>query len=336
VGRREDRERALELLYEAGAKGVHPAEVVESLPVAPEPYAQLLAAGVGDHAELLDHLIGGRARGWAVERLATVDHELLRLGSFELAFEPDQPEGIVINEAVELAKRFSTDDSPRFVNGVLAAIRDDVRDDGPWSQVARPAALLVDMDGVIRHWRNTEAVDEALDLAEGTFAAVAMAEDSIRRANDGTLTHQEWRAEVADRLAAEHGCDAAAVQAAWRDDAFTIDQEVVALLRAVKAGGTPVVCVSNATTNLGPDLEAAGIAGCFDHVVNSSAVGVMKPDAGIYRVAVEHVGVPAGSCLFVDDRRANVLGALDAGVPACRFTSMPRLEATLRRVRLLP
>lgn len=336
MGRREDRERALELLYEAGAKGAHPAEVVAALPVAPEPYARLLAEGVGDHVELLDHLVGARARGWAVDRLATVDHELLRLGTFELAFEPDQPEGVVINEAVELAKRFSTDDSPRFVNGVLAAIRDDVRDDGPWSTLAHPRALLVDMDGVIRHWQNVPGVDDALGLLPGTFAAIALADDSVRRANDGTLTHDEWRAEVADRLAAEHGCDPEAVQAAWSDDAYTIDSEVVALVRAVRATGVPVACVSNATTNLGPDLEAAGIADCFDHVVGSSEVGVMKPDPEIYRVAAERLDVTAAACLFVDDRPANVLGALAAGIPACRFTTAGRLTAVLRRVHLLP
>ena len=336
MGRREDRERALELLYEAGAKGIHPADVIDALPLAPEPYAQLLAVGVGDHLDLLDHLIGARARGWSVERLATVDHQLLRLGSFELAFEPDQPEGIVINEAVELAKRFSTDDSPRFVNGVLAAICGDVRGDGAWSQVSRPAALLVDMDGVIRHWDNTRDVDEALGLEPGTFVALAMADDSVRRANDGTLTHQEWRAEVAQRLADGHGCDPDAVQAAWRDDDFEVDEAVVALLRAVREQGIPVACVSNATSNLGPDLASRGIADCFDHVVNSSEVRVMKPDAEIYLLAAEQVGVPAASCLFVDDRAANVRGALAVGMAGCRFTSSARLEAVLRRVHLLP
>jgi transcription antitermination factor NusB len=336
VGRREDRERALELLYEAGAKGIHPAEVIDALPLAPEPYAQLLAVGVGDHLDLLDHLIGARARGWSVERLATVDHELLRLGAFELAFEPDQPEGIVINEAVELAKRFSTDDSPRFVNGVLAAICGDVRGDGTWSQVSRPAALLVDMDGVVRHWDNTCDVDEALGLDPGTFVAIAMGEDSVRRANDGTLSHQEWRAEVAQRLAEGHGCDPDAVQAAWRDDDFEVDEDVVALLRAVRERGTPVACVSNATSNLGPDLASRDIVDCFDCVVNSSEVRIMKPDAAIYLLAAERVGVPAGGCLFVDDRAANVRGALAVGMAACRFTSAPRLEATLRRVHLLP
>ena len=163
-----------------------------------------------------------------------------------------------------------------------------------------------------------------------------MADDSVRRANDGTLTHQEWRAEVAQRLADGHGCDPDAVQTAWRDDDFEVDEAVVALLRAVRERGIPVACVSNATSNLGPDLASRGIADCFDQVVNSSEVRVMKPDAGIYLLAAEQVGVPAAACLFVDDRAANVRGALAVGMAGCRFTSTARLEATLRRVHLLP
>lgn len=338
MSRREDRERALELLYEAGAKGAHPAEVIAALPLAPEPYAQLLANGVADHVELLDHLIGARARGWTVERMAEVDRTLLRLGAFELAFEPDQPEGIVLNEAVELAKRFSTDDSPRFVNGVLAALVADVRDDGPWCHVSEPEALLVDMDGVVRHWHADAAGirDDVLGLPPGTFAEVALGDASVRRGNDGTLTHDQWRHEVADRLAEGFGCDRQAVLEAWSDDSFDIDADVVALLRDVKAQGTPLLLVSNATTRLEHDLAEAGIAELFDAVVNSSEVGVMKPEAAIYELAVERAGIDAARCLFVDDRKVNVEGALAVGMPAIRFTTRDRFEATLRRVCLLP
>ena len=81
----------------------------------------------------------------------------------------------------------------------------------------------MDMDGVIRHWENLPGVDDALGLEPGTFAAIAVGEDSVRRANDGTLTHHEWRDEVAARLAEGHGCDPAAVLTAWRDDAFEVD-----------------------------------------------------------------------------------------------------------------
>ncbi len=124
---RQARERALELLYEAETKGVHPAEVIAVQPIAPVGYGAMLAEGVGDHRELLDHVVGGRAKGWTVARMPSIDRALLRLATYELTFLPDQPLGIVIDEAVELAKRFSTDNSGRFVNGVLSALVEDLR-----------------------------------------------------------------------------------------------------------------------------------------------------------------------------------------------------------------
>lgn len=335
---REGRERAVELLYEAEAKQLHPADVIATLPLAPVPYAASLAEGVGDHIELLDHLIGARARGWTVERMASVDRALLRLGTYELAFEPDQPEGIVLSEAVELAKRFSTDESPKFVNGVLAAVDEDVRGGGAWRNVSCPLALLVDMDGVIRHWDGGAVMvgDEELGLEAGTFASVALRPDRVQRANDGTLTDDEWRAEVAAALADEHGCDPEHVLAVWGNDGFRIDDDVVALVQAVRDAGGLTACVSNATTRLEVDLAERGIDGAFGVVVNSSRVRSLKPDQAIYATAAEAVGAAPGDCLFVDDRAENVAGALATGMPAVRFRSAGRLEATLRRVGLLP
>lgn len=335
---REGRERAVELLYEAETKGLHPAEVIAALPIAPLPYAATLAEGVGDHVELLDHLIGARAKGWTVDRMASLDRALLRLGTYELAFEPEQPEGIVLSEAVALAKRFSTDDSPKFVNGVLGAVNDDVRGGGAWRNVSCPLALLIDMDGVIRHWTGgtSQFADAELGLPAGTIGAVALDPDRVRRANDGTITDEEWRAEVAAVLVDEHGCDPAAVASAWARDGFTIDHEVVALVQAVRAAGALTACVSNASSRLEADLAEHGVDDAFGVVVNSSALRIMKPAPGIYEAAVEAVAAPAGDCLFVDDREENVQGALAVGMPAVRFRSAARLEATLRRVGLLP
>ena len=121
--RREARERALELLYESEAKDVHPSEVIDALPIEPHDYAVELADGVGDHRDLLDHVVGERARGWTVKRMPAVDRALLRLATYELTF-TDLPTGVVIDEAVELARSLSTDDSPPYVNGVLGAILD--------------------------------------------------------------------------------------------------------------------------------------------------------------------------------------------------------------------
>jgi N utilization substance protein B len=127
--RREARERALALLYEAEAKGIAPDDLLAGLPVAPDPFAVELVTGVGDTVEELDKHIGAVAKGWTVARMPAIDRALLRVGCYELLHSPDTPTAVVINEAVELAGRFSTDDSGRFVNGVLSKLAKDLRGD---------------------------------------------------------------------------------------------------------------------------------------------------------------------------------------------------------------
>ena len=125
--RRAARERALELLYEAEAKGTTISGLLPMLPVDPDPFAVDLVCGVEEHCARLDDLIGRFAVGWKVDRMPVIDLALLRLGVFELAERPDTPTAVVISEAVALAKRFSTEESGRFVNGVLARIAEEVR-----------------------------------------------------------------------------------------------------------------------------------------------------------------------------------------------------------------
>jgi len=125
--RREARERALALLYEAEVKGVEPAEIVTALPVPPDPFAADLVRGVGDTVADLDERIGAVSRGWTVARMPALDRALLRVGCYELLHEPETPTAVIINEAVELASRFSTDDSGRFVNGVLSRLAHELR-----------------------------------------------------------------------------------------------------------------------------------------------------------------------------------------------------------------
>jgi N utilization substance protein B len=127
--RREARERALSLLYEADAKACPPDAVLADLPVPPDPFAGDLVAGVGDHLDEIDERIRRFARGWALERMPVVDRTILRMAIYELRHRPDVPTAALISEAVELAKRYSTDDSGRFVNGMLSAIAEEVRPD---------------------------------------------------------------------------------------------------------------------------------------------------------------------------------------------------------------
>jgi N utilization substance protein B len=120
--RRRARERALDLLYEAETKGLAPDSVLEDLPVAPDAYAVALVRGVGLHLAAIDALIGAHATAWAIDRLPAIDRQLLRIGTFEIAFGGEVPLAVAIDEAVELAGEFSTDESGSFVNAVLAAI----------------------------------------------------------------------------------------------------------------------------------------------------------------------------------------------------------------------
>jgi N utilization substance protein B len=126
--RHQARERAVTLLYEAELKGCRPTEVVGDLAMAPDPYTASLIGTVETRAAEIDSLIADAAIGWELDRMAVVDRNVLRLAVAELLDSPDVPTPVILNEAVELASAYSTDDSGRFVNGVLATVAQQVRD----------------------------------------------------------------------------------------------------------------------------------------------------------------------------------------------------------------
>jgi N utilization substance protein B len=125
--RRAARERAVGLLYEAEVKGEPAGAVVAALPVPPDEYVVEVVQGVDEHVAELDEVIRRFARNWDLERMPALDRAILRLAAYELAHRPDVPRNVVINEAVELAKVFSTEESGRFVNGMLSAMAPDLR-----------------------------------------------------------------------------------------------------------------------------------------------------------------------------------------------------------------
>ena len=125
--RHQQRERALSLLYEAELKGEGPLQVVDALPVPPDPFVrQLLERAVATRDEA-DGLIAGASVGWPLERMAVIDRLVLRLGVAELLDPAGPPVAVVIDEAVELAKEYSTEESGGFVNGILSTIAAEVR-----------------------------------------------------------------------------------------------------------------------------------------------------------------------------------------------------------------
>ncbi|HZB41999.1 MAG TPA: transcription antitermination factor NusB [Ilumatobacter sp.] len=125
--RSDARERALYLLYEAHSKGIAPIATIDIQVLEPDELTQELVRGVDHNLPRLDELIAAKAKGWTLTRMPVLDLSVMRLAVFELLERPHVPTAVVLNEAVELAKRYSTDDSGRFVNGVLAAIAAEVR-----------------------------------------------------------------------------------------------------------------------------------------------------------------------------------------------------------------
>ncbi|HUA10274.1 MAG TPA: transcription antitermination factor NusB [Candidatus Acidoferrales bacterium] len=125
--RRQAREAALQALYAIAVGHREPGEALSELVGDANEsdyraFVKDLVTGTLDHAAEADLLLAPLLEGWTIERLPTIDRLLLEMGTFELRHRPQTPRAVVINEAVELAKRFSTEDSNRFVNGVLNAI----------------------------------------------------------------------------------------------------------------------------------------------------------------------------------------------------------------------
>ena len=126
AARSKARKRALDVLYESDVRAVDPLTTLAERVALAEPpvnaYTVELVEGVRDNRDRIDAILSDYAEGWTVARMPDVDRAILRLGVYELVWRDEVPDAVAIDEAVELAKILSTDESPRFVNGVLARV----------------------------------------------------------------------------------------------------------------------------------------------------------------------------------------------------------------------
>ncbi|MEU6081342.1 transcription antitermination factor NusB [Streptomyces sp. NPDC047108] len=133
AARNKARKRAFQILFESDQRDVAVKTVLadwlrlartdDRQPPVGE-YTMQLVEGYEGRAERIDELIATYAVGWTIDRMPVVDRNILRLGAYELIWEDDVPDAVVIDEAVQLAKEFSTDESPAFVNGLLGRLKD--------------------------------------------------------------------------------------------------------------------------------------------------------------------------------------------------------------------
>jgi N utilization substance protein B len=150
AARSKARKRAVDVLYESDVREVNPLwTLAERVKLADPPvngYTVELVEGVQAHRPRLDEILSQYADGWTIQRMPGVDRAVLRLSLYELLWQQDVPHAVVIDEAVELVKSLSTDESPRFVNGLLARVLRD-RDQLLPAPETEPAAPAPAADG---------------------------------------------------------------------------------------------------------------------------------------------------------------------------------------------
>lgn len=195
-------------------------------------------------------------------------------------------------------------------------------------------AVLCDIDGVIRFYDLSEVtrLERAAGLPEGATAAVGYAPENDLPLLLGRATREQWADSIVRGLLPRvSSYEAEALAHAFSSAGFRVDEAVVDLLRQVREH-RPLVLVSNATPWLDEDLARLGLTDLAHSVVNSSVVGVAKPDRRIYEIAVEHAGVPTDRCLFVDDRQENVDAAVALGMAGVLHRDAADLRTALAEV----
>lgn len=199
-------------------------------------------------------------------------------------------------------------------------------------------ALIVDLDGVIRHWDNEHFAETAASfgLRADELAAIAFEKELLDAGMTGALTFEAWADLIGHRIGERHGCDAAAVTQAFKDLRWSIDDQVVDLLREVRAfGRVKLALFSNASTRLEEDLASRDLHLEFDVVFNSARLGLAKPDPEAFRTVARLLEVPTERCLFVDDTLPNVHGAREARMHAEAFVGIAPLRSLLERAGLV-
>jgi putative hydrolase of the HAD superfamily len=196
--------------------------------------------------------------------------------------------------------------------------------------------LLIDLDGVLRRWDPsiTSGVEESYGLAPGSLMRTAFAWELLRPAVAGELTDAEWMGLVAERLPLP-AAEATAAVAEWQRHRGSVDTEVLAFVRDVRAAGLPVGLATNATDRLRGDLGSLGLAEEFDAVLSSWELKIHKPAPEFFAKACGALGLDPEWVLFVDDDDRVVRGARAAKLPAYRWTG-PEGIPYLRRALGLP
>ncbi|WP_187265405.1 HAD family hydrolase [Reinekea thalattae] len=176
--------------------------------------------------------------------------------------------------------------------------------------------VLIDFDGVIRHWSSTELDNYAasLGLESNPLFPCAFSERHLLPAITGRISHEEWCDNVCFDLSKDYGQNVAEeLVKKWYSLEAEIDYDFLTKIRSQPSFGQ-LVLVTNATSRLNNDLHSVGLEGEFDKVINSSEIGIAKPALNYFHIALKKLGVSKDNCVFIDDTPKNVEAARSLGI----------------------
>ena len=182
-------------------------------------------------------------------------------------------------------------------------------------------ALLIDLDGVLRHWDPAvpAAVESRYGLEPGALLSTAMAWELYRPAVAGEITDAQWMELVASRLPLP-AREAAAAVAEWQSHRGSVDQELLDFVREVRAAGRPVGLATNATDRLRADLASLGLTDEFDVILSSWELKIHKPAPEFFAQAAEALATEPPWVMVVDDDDRTIRAARAAKMIAFRWT----------------
>jgi HAD superfamily hydrolase (TIGR01509 family) len=190
--------------------------------------------------------------------------------------------------------------------------------------------VFFDFDGVLRNWDyEMDGIEENYGIPLEAMREIAFAPENVEPAVRGLVTDEEWRANVGRILAKRFpDKDAAGAIRFWDSRIGELVPEVLEIIKECKSK-LPVALFTNATSKLNQDLKALGVADLFDHVVNASEIGSVKPEPEIFAHAVELVGINPNEAFFTDDKPENVEVAKRLGWSGHPFENAAGLRSAL-------
>lgn len=193
--------------------------------------------------------------------------------------------------------------------------------------------IFCDFDGVIRHWDNRElfAAEKDLNLRRGATFKVAFAAENLIPAITGKVTDPTWRKNVYEQLAKQYTHQQAKkLINRWDGSPATIDFHLFGLFQKLLPKAK-IALVTNATSRLSDDLAKLKLAHHFDFVINSSKIGVAKPNQDFYKHAVEVTDAKIDASIFIDDSIKNVQAAETFGLKGFHFQNARLLQKEIEQ-----